>query len=58
VQGRGADGKKEICITADILKWFDGKSPVHLASSPVCHQPGALAMRIADNYSTMFSVAP
>ena len=58
VQGRGADGKKEICITADILKWFDGKSPVHLASSPVCHQPGALAMRIADNYSTMFSVTP
>ena len=49
---------KVITITADILKWFDGKSPVHLASSPVCHQPGVLAMRIADNYSTMFSVAP
>jgi hypothetical protein len=54
----GAGGKKVICITADVLKWFDGKSPVHLAWSPVCHQPGALAMRIADNYSTMFSIIP
>jgi hypothetical protein len=54
----GAGDKKIICITADVLKWFDGKSPVHLVSSPGCHQPGALAMRIADNYSTMFSVAP
>lgn len=54
----GAGGKKEICITADVLKWFDGKSPVHLAQTPICHQPGALAMRIADNYSTMFSVTP
>lgn len=56
--GDGAGDKQTICITADVLKWFDGKSPVHLASSPVCHQPGALAMRIADNYSTMFSVTP
>lgn len=54
----GAGDNKVIRITADILKWFDGKSPVHLASSPVCHQPGALAMRIADNYSTMFSITP
>jgi hypothetical protein len=54
----GAGDKKIICITADILKWFDGKSPVHLARTPICHQPGALAMRIADNYSTMFSVTP
>jgi hypothetical protein len=51
-------GRKEICITADVLKWFDGKSPVHLAQTPICHQPGALAMRIADNYSTMFSIIP
>ena len=57
-QGSVAGGKKEICITADVLKWFDGKSPVHLAQTPICHQPGALAMRIADNYSTMFSVTP
>jgi hypothetical protein len=56
--GDGGGSREAITITADILKWFDGKSPVHLASSPVCHQPGALAMRIADNYSTMFSVAP
>lgn len=54
----GAGGKNVICITADLLKWFDGKSPIHLSRTPVCHQPGALAMRIANNYSTMFSVAP
>lgn len=44
------------CITADLLKWFDGKQPVRIARSPVCHQPGALAMQLADNYSTMFSI--
>jgi hypothetical protein len=47
-----------INIYVNILKWFDGKQPLRIATSPVCHQPGALAMQIADNYSTMFSVGP
>jgi hypothetical protein len=45
-----------LTIGADLLKWFDGKTAVRLSASPTCHEPGALAMRIADNYSTMFSV--
>jgi hypothetical protein len=45
-----------VIIQADLLKWFDGKTTIRLSESPTCHEPGALAMRIADNYSTMFSV--
>jgi hypothetical protein len=55
----GSDGKPyggPITIEADLLKWFDGKTAVRLSASPTCHEPGALAMRIADNYSTMFSI--
>jgi hypothetical protein len=46
----------QITIEADLLNWFDGKMAVRLSTSPTCHEPGALAMRIADNYSTMFSI--
>jgi hypothetical protein len=47
-----------IVINADILKWFDAVHPLKIAGSPICHQPGTLAMQIADNYSAMFSIAP
>jgi hypothetical protein len=47
-----------IIINADVLKWFDAVRPLKISQSPVCHQPGNLAMQIADNYSAMFSVAP
>ncbi len=47
-----------IIINADLLKWFDAVHPVKIAETPICHQPGKLAMQIADNYSAMFSVAP
>ena len=49
---------KPLTIKADLLKWFDGKAPVRLGQAPTCHEPGALAMQLADNYSTMFSIAP
>jgi hypothetical protein len=55
----GAHGEADeavLTIGADLLKWFDGKTAVRLSASPTCHEPGALAMRIADNYSTMFSL--
>jgi len=45
-----------IVIDADILKWFDGHSPVRITLTPLCHEPGPLAMTIADNYASMFSV--
>ena len=46
----------QIIITAEINQWFKGKSELKITETPVCHSPGALAMRIADNYSTMFSI--
>lgn len=46
----------KIYITADINHWFKSKSEIRIAETPVCHTPGALAIKIADNYSTMFSV--
>jgi hypothetical protein len=45
-----------INIKAELLQWFDAVKPVSIAAHPVCHQPGALAMQIADNYAHMFSV--
>jgi len=47
-----------VTIHADVLKWFDAVHPLKIAQSPTCHQPGRLAMQIADNYSNMFSIAP
>lgn len=48
--------QNNIHITADINHWFKSKSEIRIAQTPVCHTPGALAVKIADNYSTMFSV--
>ena len=47
-----------IQINADIAKWFYGSHPIKISSIPFCHAPGNLAMQIADNYSTMFTIAP
>lgn len=47
-----------IVIEADLLKWWDGMHPIRISQHPLCHQPGFLAMQIADNYSTMFSIRP
>jgi len=43
-------------INVDINKLFNGVHNIKLADHPVCHQPGELAMQLADNYATMFSV--
>jgi hypothetical protein len=53
---QGNDRPKNITIKADINQWFKGKSELKITETPVCHSPGSLAMRIADNYSTMFSI--
>jgi len=47
---------QEIHITADINTWFKNKSDIKTAETPVCHMPGPLAKKIADNYSAMFSI--
>lgn len=45
-----------ITIIADAKKWFDGPNDLVIAKEPVCHSPGALAVRIANNYAHMFSI--
>ncbi len=47
---------QEIHVSADINSWFKGDSVISIAESPVCHSPGSLAMKIADNYRNMFSI--
>lgn len=43
-------------ILADINQWFRGKTILRISETPICHSPGALAVRIADNYSRQFSL--
>ena len=47
---------REIHLAADINQWFTGSSQINIAETPVCHSPGVLAMRFADNYQNMFSI--
>ncbi len=47
---------QEIHIIADINQWFKSASEISIRETPVCHSPGALAMRMADNYQNMFSI--
>jgi len=56
--GKGTTTADTVIVNADVLKWFDAAHVLKISQSPVCHQPGKLAMQIADNYSAMFSVAP
>lgn len=53
-------GKKQpvhnITFAVDVNKLFNGSHQVKIAEHPMCHEPGALAMQLADNYATMFSV--
>lgn len=47
---------KTITILADARKWFEGPSELVISKEPVCHSPGPLAVRIANNYAQMFSI--
>ena len=47
---------QEINVSTDINRWFKGNSVLSIADTPICHSPGALAMKIADNYRDMFSI--
>jgi hypothetical protein len=46
-----------LTITANIDQWFKSKNTIRIAQVPVCESVGVLALRIADNYSTMFTIA-
>ncbi len=46
----------KVTIIADAKKWFEGPNELVISKEPVCHSPGALAVRIANNYAHMFSI--
>jgi hypothetical protein len=46
----------EVIIEADIDKWWQMPNDLKIATNAVCHDPGALAKKFADNYSDMFTV--
>jgi hypothetical protein len=50
-----ASATPEIVLHANLLHWFDGLHFIPIGVSPVCHEPGPLAMQLADNISTLFS---
>jgi hypothetical protein len=59
------DGKKmttangDTCaieITADINKWFNGRHDIKITEFAHTMSPGGTALKIADNYATMFRV--
>ena len=47
---------KKINIRAEINQWFKSTSEIKIAETPTCHSPGVLALKMADNYSNMFSI--
>jgi len=51
------NGKRaEIIIDVNLDQWFNGINRISISSTPVWMTPGGEALRIADNYSTMFSI--
>jgi hypothetical protein len=46
----------EIIIEADIDGWWGPANDIKIAEHPVCSTPGALAKKIANNYSNMFRI--
>jgi len=46
----------EIIIEADINKLWNNPNDLKIAVTPVAMTPGALALKIADNYSTLFTI--
>jgi len=51
------EGKiSEIIIEADIDDWWQQPNDIKITEHAVCSTPGALAKKIADNYSKMFSI--
>ncbi len=52
-----SEGKETIItIETDINKWWQTIDKIRIAENPVCTTPGALAKRIAANYSNMFAI--
>lgn len=49
-------GARNFIVKADVLNWFHGMSDIKISEQSMCHEPGKLAMNIADNYQHMFTI--
>jgi len=47
---------KDLQVKLDLNTWFSGAHNLLIAERPVCHSPGALALKFAANYAQMFSI--
>ena len=47
---------KDLQVKLDLNTWFSGVHDLKIAERPVCHSPGALALKFAANYAQMFSI--
>lgn len=45
-----------IALDVDVNKLFNGVNSIKLAEHPMCHEPGKLAVQLADNYNAMFTL--
>ncbi len=52
----GGGKNTEIIIDVNLDQWFDGINRISISETPVWMTPGGESLRIADNYSTMFSI--
>lgn len=46
----------EVIIEADFNTWWQDPNDIRIVENPICTVPGALAKKIADNYSKMFTI--
>jgi hypothetical protein len=46
----------ELLLVADLNSWFSNKTILRVGETAVCHNPGVLAVRIANNYAGMFTL--
>lgn len=53
----GTSFQDSMTVIADASLWLTGPYPIDIAQQPICHSPGELAVRIANNYSRMFSLS-
>jgi hypothetical protein len=48
---------QSLTIQTHLEKWFSGKELIKISENPNCHNAGKLAMQLADNYATMFTIS-
>ena len=50
------DPSPQTIIHTNLALWFNGQHLIQISQTPICHNAGKLAMLLADNYATLFSI--